>query len=92
MSLVSHTVGYTIGAAGSLCGAFAAHAAWPETFSFLTGAGQAYPLQGFGGGVLTNVTSTLATIDPFILGGVAIAGLLLANWAIKSDHPAPTPS
>ena len=86
MGLVNHTVGYSIGAAGVLSGVFALHSAWPDTFDIFAGAGQAYPLQGVGGDILTNVTSTLASIDPLLLGGIAVASLFLANSVMKSDH------
>tara|TARA_R100001143_G_C3254948_1_gene85180 strand:- start:267 stop:539 length:273 start_codon:yes stop_codon:yes gene_type:complete len=88
MGMINHTVGLTIGAGGALCGAFAAHAAWPETFGFLSGAGSAYPLQGID--VLSGITSTLATIDPLLLGGIALGATLLAKSVMKSDHPAPS--
>jgi len=89
MGMINHTVGYAIGAGGMLSGAFAAHAAWPNTFGFLSGAGSAYPLQGID--ALSSITSTLATIDPLLLGGIAVGALFLAKSIMKSDHPAPAP-
>ena len=87
MGMINHTVGYAIGAGGMLSGAFAAHAAWPDAFGFLTGPGSAYPLQGVD--ALSGITSTLAAIDPFLLGGVALGLTFLASAVMKSDHPAP---
>lgn len=87
MGVINHTVGYGIAAGGVLSGAFAAHAAWPDTFDFLTGPGSAYPLQGVD--ALSGITSTLATIDPFLLGGITIGLTFLASAVMKSDHPAP---
>ena len=88
MGMINHTVGLTIGAGGMLCSAFAAHAAWPDTFGFLSGAGSAYPLQGVD--ALSGITSTLATIDPFLLGGIAMGAMFIAKSVMKSDHPAPS--
>lgn len=87
MGAINHTVGYTIGAGGLLSGAFAAHAAWPETFGFLAGPGSAYPLQTFDS--ISAVTSTLATLDPLILGGITAGALFIARSVMKSDHPSP---
>lgn len=88
MGVINHTLGYTIGAGGLLSGAFAAHAAFPETLGFLSGPGSAYPLQTFDS--LSAITSTLATIDPLILGGISVGAMFLARSVMKSDHhPAP---
>lgn len=87
MGKINHAVGLTIGAGGLLCGAFAAHAAWPDTFGFLSGAGSAYPLQGID--AISSITSTLATLDPFLLGGIAVGAVFIAKSVMKSDHPAP---
>ncbi len=88
MGAINHTVGYAIGAGGLLSGTFAAHAAFPETLSFLAGPGSAYPLQTFDS--LSGITSALATLDPLILGGISVAAMFLARSVMKSDHhPAP---
>lgn len=87
MGIINHTVGFAIGAGGLLSGAFAAHAAWPDTFGFLSGAGSAYPLQSVD--AISGITSTLATIDPLLLGAIAVGTLFLARSIMKSDHPAP---
>lgn len=75
-------------AGGALSGIFAANAFVPEATSFMMSAGQAYPLQGVD--LLSGITSTLATMDPLLLG-LAAAGLLYIGRSImKSDHhPAP---
>ena len=87
MGFINHTAGIGLMGAGVLSGVFAAHTAAPQTFGFLAGSGQLYPLEGVD--MLSSLTFKLATLDPLLLG-VAAAGLLWIGRSImKSDHPQP---
>lgn len=84
MGVINHTVGLGAIAGGALSAAFSAHAYAPQTFDFLLGAGDYYPLQSVD--FLSGLTSTLATIDPLLLGITAVGLMYVGRSIMNSDH------
>lgn len=88
MGVINHTLGAGLLAGGGLSALFATHAVAPQMTGMFTAAGAAYPLQGVG--LISSLTSTLAVMNPWMLGAIAVGTLMLGMSVMKSDHPSPS--
>ena len=92
MGIIDKTVGLSAFGAGALGGAFALNAAVPAVGTGLSASGGVFPLDGLTMPVvdLPSIVSTLATIDPVVMGVGGAFLMLVGTWIMKSgSQPKP---